>query len=542
MKSIAQPLLLSFIVIILLSGCQHTSEKQNGNFSQSEKNGITLLSINDVYRLQDPSGQDFGGLARVRAVRAQLEQQGNAVMMLHAGDFLHPSFNSRIFNGLGMIDILSQLDGDGKKFDDNMIAVFGNHEFDKKRLSQAPLLQDAIDQSQFHWLDSNIQWKPGVIQSDKFKHSLLRTINGIKIGFFGITTDMQHPEYIDAFDSPDATAKKLVTELRAAGADVVVALTHHWMPADRALLTLEEAYRPDLIIGGHEHTRQVHLINGRWILKADADAKSMVAVDISRSNDGSIQINPRIITLHSNLAKDKQLDAKIQYWDRQAELEFCKSKSLPEDCLEKTYGHTAVDLVAEEDEIRRFETNMGNFLADSTRQAFASCGVDAVMINAGAIRLNHNIAANASITQKHIEGLFPYSTDMYAIRINGEILQRMLQHAVTNWTASGHWLITSGFAYMHIPELAEARQIYMYGDDQELSPQREITAVVPEYLISANTDQDGYTMIDQSMRIDCPLNGTGLKRIFIDSLARQPNGIKPVLDRRICNTQRDRCQ
>ncbi|WP_395376410.1 bifunctional metallophosphatase/5'-nucleotidase [Marinicella sp. W31] len=542
MKSITHPLLLFFIVIILLSGCQHTTEKQNENFSKADKNSITLLSINDVYRLQDPSGQDFGGLARVRSIRAQMEQQGADVLMLHAGDFLHPSFNSRIFNGLGMIDILSQLDGDADAFDNNMIAVFGNHEFDKKRQSQAHLLQKAIDQSQFHWLDSNIQWQPETIQSDKLKQTILRKINGITIGFFGITTDIQHPEYINGFDSPDATAQRLVPELRAAGADIVVALTHHWLPADRALLTLEEAYRPDLIIGGHEHTRQALMINDRWIIKADADAKSMVAVDISRNEDGAVLIEPRIMTLHSNIKKDAALDANIQIWDRNAEIEFCKSKSLPQDCLNKTYGLTQVELVAEEDEIRRFETNMGNFLADSTRHAFKDCGADAVMINAGAIRLNHNIAAHSSINQKHIEGLFPYSTGMYAIRIDGAVLKRMLQHAVTNWTASGHWLITSGFAFMHVPELAQAEHVHMYGDDNELSPQREIVAVVPKYLISADTDQDGYTMIDQSMVVDCTLNGTELKTIFIDSLANQPNGIQPVLDRRICNTQRNICQ
>ena len=541
MNSFAQPLLIFSIVIILFSGCQHSPEKQNGNFPNVPKNSITLLSINDVYRLQDPSGQDYGGLARARGVRAQLEQQGRDVLMLHGGDFLSPSFNSRMFNGMSMVNVMSQLDGDAEAFDDNMIVVFGNHEFDNDNMSEAHLLQQTIDESQFYWLDTNIHWKDNSIQSDKFRHSMLREINGITIGFFGITTDMQHPEYINSFDSPDETAKRYVPELRAAGADVVVALTHQWLPADRALLTLPEAHRPDLIIGGHEHTQQVLMINDRWILKADSDARSMVAVEIVKENNGNINIAPSIIELYTEMEKDKALDIVIQAWDQKAELEFCKRNSQPSDCLSKIYGSTQVDLVAEEDEFRRYETNMGNFLADSARRTFKTCGADAAMINAGAIRLNHDIGAGFDITQKHIESLFPYPTKMYAIRINGAILKQMLDHTVWNWTASGHWLLISGFAYMHLPELAQAKDVYMYGDDDELSPQKEIIAVVPDYLISPNWDQDGYTMINESMVIDCAVNGTGLRKIFIDRLADHPEGISPIVDRRICNTQRDNC-
>jgi len=302
-----------------------------------------------VYKRQDPSGQDYGGLARVRAVRKQLEQQGQEVLMLHAGDFLHPSFNSRLYNGLSMVNVLSQLDGDAEAFDDNMVAVFGNHEFDQDKLSEAPLLQQAIDQSQFYWLDTNIHWRDNSIQSDKFQHSILRQINGITIGFFGVTTDVKHPEYIDRFDTSDDTAKRYVPQLRAAGADVVVALTHQWLPADQALLNLPEAYRPDLIIGGHENTLQVDVINNNWIIKADANAKNMVAVTVMKDSDGNIDIAPSIIELHTDLEKDAALDSVIQAWDQKAEMEFCKRKSLPADCLAKSYGSTQVDLIAEED-------------------------------------------------------------------------------------------------------------------------------------------------------------------------------------------------
>ena len=60
---------------------------RNANSGEIDLNdGFTILSLNDVYRIEGLVDSDMGSLARVRTIRKQLESQGD-VLVLHAGDF-----------------------------------------------------------------------------------------------------------------------------------------------------------------------------------------------------------------------------------------------------------------------------------------------------------------------------------------------------------------------------------------------------------------------------------------------------------------------
>ena len=143
--------ILFLIFILVLSSC-HTKK-------HSASPSFVILAINDVYRIEGLDQGNVGGLARVRALRNQLESEGKKVLLLHAGDFLYPSFSSRVDNGESMIHVLNFLDGFSPQFDDDMIITFGNHEFDKGKMKYMSNLQQRIDESEFNWLDSNINWK-----------------------------------------------------------------------------------------------------------------------------------------------------------------------------------------------------------------------------------------------------------------------------------------------------------------------------------------------------------------------------------------------
>ena len=90
-----------------------------------------ILHLNDIYRIEGLA-DGRGGLARVRTLRTELEQDcPGDVMITHAGDALFPSLLSRVFNGEQMIDALNSLDGNPDAFDARMFFTPGNHEFDK---------------------------------------------------------------------------------------------------------------------------------------------------------------------------------------------------------------------------------------------------------------------------------------------------------------------------------------------------------------------------------------------------------------------------
>lgn len=68
--------------------------------SVSPSESITLLAVNDIYRVEGVDNGGRGGLARLRTLRAELETQNPGhVVLLHAGDLIFPSLLSRMFKG-----------------------------------------------------------------------------------------------------------------------------------------------------------------------------------------------------------------------------------------------------------------------------------------------------------------------------------------------------------------------------------------------------------------------------------------------------------
>ncbi len=539
-KSIKQSILFSSTTLFLMVFITACNQKK-----PSPIKSFKILAINDVYRAEGLDKGTLGGLARVRTLRKQLLEEGEQVLFLHAGDFLQPSFSSRVNQGVAMIDVMNRLDGPNQIFDGNMIVTFGNHEFDKSKMKYLLRLQQRIDESEFTWLDSNINWlrdeKFGVIHSSKLQKWLIKDISGIKVGLYSLTTDMAKPAYIASFDNPIEVTKHFVPFLKSQGAQIVIALTHQRLSDDKKILNLEQKYRPDLVFGGHEHYRQLEQINGKWIVKADADALSAAVIDVSLDSDGIINILPVFIELDETTDKDLYLHQEIKNWLQKTSVKYCQKIKQDSNCLKEAYGSTKVKLIAEESEIRRFETNMGNYIADTAKQEFKVCDADISLINSGSIRLNHNIAANSNITRKHLEGMFPYPSNLQLIKINGKILRKMLTHTIDKWTANGHWLLVSGIKYIHNPENQSFSQLRWSDNNQAISDDETFTVIVPKYLIDKHTDHDGYDMIDESMIQDCVKNGSDLKKLLITRIKNTPNGIDPKVDGRICNVLRSNC-
>lgn len=541
------------LILIVCSACQHATknpgdaDNHDSAAANNNSNQLAIISINDVYRISGIDNGETGGLARVRELRKQIEANYEHVLFLHAGDFLHPSFISKQDNGAAMIKTLNMLDGALNVFDKNMLVTWGNHEFDKSKMKYVPMMNDLLAQSEFTWLDSNIRWKENSIKADNMIDHKLLNFGDFTVGVFSQSTDIAHPEYIESFVDFKTTAEKYVPWLRQQGADLVIALTHHWLPDDLAMMNLPADIRPDVIFGGHEHYVQTEQVNGNWILKADADGASAIVAEVTFSD--SVHIFPQVIQLNKNFPEDQETLELTQYLSQTNDSQYCQKLNLADDCLTTALGITNTQLIAEETEIRRFETNLGNVLADQVLAEFKSCGADVVLLNSGSIRLNQNIPANSAITVKHLEEMFPYPSDLRLIEFDSSLLADILAHSISSWTANGHWLQIAGFVFIHNPELQKVEHIHLKDheepnfDDTAIQAENvKIRAVVPYYLISDQTDHDGFEMINERMQQPCDANGAQVKAIFTNYLKSLPNGLTANRDFRICNTSRDTCQ
>ncbi|HKY95964.1 MAG TPA: metallophosphoesterase, partial [Kiloniellales bacterium] len=181
---------LGLLVLLALAGCAAQPPRVG------DSGTVTILSMNDVYRIEGVDGGAVGGPARLRTLRQELAAADPDLIVLHAGDFLYPSLLSRSYDGQQMVDVLNRLDGDPAAFDDRFIVTFGNHEFDKSALKHAALLDARIEESQFTWLGSDIDFAEDaqgqtLVAAPNLLERRLIEANGVTVGLFSLTTGVK---------------------------------------------------------------------------------------------------------------------------------------------------------------------------------------------------------------------------------------------------------------------------------------------------------------------------------------------------------------
>lgn len=516
-------MLVSFIPALLI-GCIRSPTT---TAPVGEATRCTLLTVNDSYRIEEVQ-PGRGGMARLRSLRASIEAEGQEVVLLHGGDFLFPSLPSRLTKGAHMVEALNLLDGDAAAMDPRMLVVFGNHEFDDARWKHAPALRQRMDESQFLWLGSNITFgrsdQFGELTSPQLRDTTTVTCGSLTLGLFGLTIDSKHPEYVESFGDPLEVARQRTAALRAQGVDQVIALTHQSLQADTDLLATLGDEGPDLVIGGHEHDWKQVEVGGRHVLKADADLRTAWRVDLTRGAAG-IERRSRRLELDTTVAPDAAVEAEVERLLVAHATQFCGEQG--PGCLDEPVGRAGVVLVGEELTIRRFETNLGSWVADLARAA--SPEADLAFVNSGGLRLNRDIAAGP-ITRREIEELFAFPSPLVRLELDGATLQRVIERSIEDWTGNGHWLQVSGISFVHDPVAGTATGLTLRSTGALITPDQRLVAVVPSFLVDPSLgDQDGYTLL--SGGTDLSLD---LKDLVLGALAAAPAGIAPQADGRIC--------
>lgn len=539
-----------------------------------------IVSINDVYNVQGIRRGHAGGLARVRALLREIETiHGEPPLFLHAGDALFPSLPSgpeRDGNvndgGKGMIEVLDALvpDATGATPSNRMMLTVGNHEFDRGECADAAELVQRMAESRFLWLADNIEFDFARCHAELTPDAAARlrtgdaagrpqpdtlvTVGGIRIGVFGLTTGMTQPDYVRRFAEPREVAKRRTAELRQQGAEVVIALTHLDVAEDRRILTELGRDGPDLIVGGHDHESMQTFVAAepddakapwtagrrqRAVFKADAEARSANVIVVTIEN-GKTSIDRELRTLEGQRpAPDAEVRKLVDGLIEAHEKRFCdahRPDAHPVDahCLEQPVGKAGTDVVGDETVLRSAESSLGNWLADLIAE---QCGTEVAFLNAGSIRLNDTIPAGESIRLRDVENMVRYPADLVRLTIDGATLRKVIAHATSAWPGNGHWLATSGIAFVHQPtapgmDVAPAR-LTLVKQRRALRDDDRIQIATTSFLAGGGDD---YAMLKSGMigaRESCR-DPSSLKELVLAALERSQGGIVPVVDGRVC--------
>jgi len=422
---------------------------------------VTILQVNDVYQFSPVDFGKSGGLGRVLTLRKKIMRESPNTLFLFSGDTISPSIESntkmdgKMLQGRQMIEAwnLTGLD----------YAAFGNHEFD-----YGPnVLLDRVRESNFKWLGANVfDKKTGKLFADT-PEFVVREFEGVKIGIFGIllpdTSRTSSPGANVDIREPCETAARVIPKIRAAGAQVIVALTHLSMREDKQLARCSGV---DLIIGGHEHTLLESMAGHAPIFKMTSDARELGQIDlnISRTTGKVESIDWRVWPVNEGVETDTDFAPLIaKYGD------LLKS-------LDQVVGRTDVKLDLASAMVRTQETNMANFIADVYRQ---STGADVALVNGGSIRADSEVEPG-NITRRDVLQALPYNNRIVKIQLSGAVLRAALEYGVAS--------VGPGEQPGRFPQVSGMRYVY----DARLKPGARLTSVTVNG--KALDDKQTYTL------------------------------------------------
>jgi 5'-nucleotidase len=467
---------------------------------------LTVLQVNDVYALEPVDEGRRGGLARLATLVKEVRARNPHTLFLLAGDFLSPSVLSTYLKGRQMVAVLDAIGLDA--------VTFGNHEFD----FGAAVLVERMRESRFAWVSSNVRDPRTGGALGGAQHDRLVTLGGIRIGLLGLTLPETAHRAVGGhealFDDPLRVGVDTANALRRRGAQVVIAITHQDMEADREL---GDKAAVDLIVGGHEHEPLVAETARAIVTKAGSDARYLVQVDLWVTREG--RLVERTFTFHEVSARippDPAVDALVARYNADFERE-----------LGGTIGRTDVALDARRQILRTQETGVGNFITDVMREALAA---DVAVMNGGGIR-GDKVVPPGPLIRRDVYALVPFSNAVVKVELTGLALRQMLEHGLAQAdNQGGGFLQVSGARVSydaHRP--AGQRIVTLEVGGKAVDPGARYTVATIDFIANGG---DGQTAFRGARVLVAPTSAPDLPTLVLRAIeARQT--IAPAVEGRL---------
>ena len=465
--------------VFLIVACSTVPEEK------TQPAGLTFIHLNDTYRIGAVEDGTAGGFGRVVTLIRDLQAEGRDVRILHGGDFLYPSLESQLWNGMQIVDAFNFMDALAP-----MYVVAGNHEFDPRTPAH---LVEAVRAAEFDWVGTNYRFATGEPDVDRALHErFLVDVDGRTVGFFGLLLHANDGgndrDYVPTEADYLAHAERAIEALDAAGADLIIGLTHLHLWTDVEIAELRTEYPQFMfIVGGHEHEPEYsELRNDRAaVMKGASNARRIWRIDVSFDAEGTPEIDARIIDVDETIVPDEAYAQLEEKWRSRLLERF--------PFLTAQVGEAAVPLDAREVTVRNRESNWGNFIVDQMRGAFGKPVADLAFINGGTLRIDDYIIGD--IAFEDIGRTFGFSSYLRHMTMSGAEFQEVLEAGYRGAGPSkGYFPQVSGFRVCVDRSRPEGDRIVSLqlphdGRWQEIEATREYGVVVPDFLYRGG---DGY--------------------------------------------------
>ncbi|MGC9521238.1 MAG: bifunctional metallophosphatase/5'-nucleotidase [Anaerolineae bacterium] len=421
-------ILIALVLTALLSGCTQLVGHSG------ETTTLTILYTNDEHGWMAPT-EDTGGAAGM--LRRWREEEGytpnGPFLVLGGGDIWTGPALSTWFDGEPMVEVLNVMGY-------HAVAV-GNHEFDYGLEG----LRERAAEAEFAFLGANVTAEGAPV--NPILPYVIETVAGpdgepgLQVGIIGLasqrtprTTMPTHVAGID-FEDYAATLARTAPEVREAGADVLVVVSHLCGPELQALVPVAADLDIAMMGGGHCHRRVerieegVALVEANWRMEAYARVDLTVDSDTGEVRDVAVAVKP-----NPPGPGDAEVEAVVARWEG----ELSEVLFIP-------IGYT-------ENGVRRGSNAMMNMVTDAWLAGYPA---DIAMSNPGGFR--QDIDAG-EITLADVVGVLPFDNTLVDVALTGEQVILSYQHGQRRPAVGG--MVREGTRYLIDGEPIDPDAVY----------------------------------------------------------------------------------
>jgi 5'-nucleotidase / UDP-sugar diphosphatase len=369
---------------------------------------FTLLLVNDIYKLGEDKGR--GGYARLAAIVKAERARGVPMLFCHAGDCYSPSLMSGFDQGAHIVEMQNRLGID--------VFVPGNHEFDFGKEVYAK----RISEQTYPTFAANLRDADGKVLPGH-QDAKLFELGGIKLGVVGVA--LENTGQVSSsgdlkFLPVIETLRTHVRELKALGADMIVAVSHTDRRVDYEIV---RSRLVDVLLTGHDHDLAIAYDGRAVMVESNEEGNYVTAIDISVSisGEGAARTVSWAPTFRVNDSRAFTPDPEMLVIVKKYEGELSKE-------LDVDVAVLAVELDSRSVSVRSGETAIGNLIADSIRIAL---GADIAITNGGGIRANKQYPVGHKLTRRDILSELPFGNRAVLTEITGKDVWAALENGVS---------------------------------------------------------------------------------------------------------------
>lgn len=418
--------------------------------ASQENFSFTILHSNDLHSHEASfleKGRNVGGISRIAHLIKSSKKNNPRVFAVDAGDIFQGTPYFEYYKGASEVECLNKAGYD--------IYTIGNHEFDEGSKN----LGEKLKAAKFDVISANLDPSADANLSQVVKASVVKTIDGEKIGFIGMITPVlnEMAPHLAGVKVKATGAnwmdplKAEIDNLKKQGVNKIVVVSHCGLELEKQMA--ESLPDVDVVVGGHSHTRLdkpviVKRADGSncYVVQTGCYGRALGRLDLAFDSKGELllpQSKYRLINITDKIFQDPETQAYVSEMGK------------PFAALQSTFIGNALGNF--DNKFKNYPTDspIGDLICDALANIGAEYGATIALQNRGGIRGG---IEQGQISVQRVREVLPFTNKMMVATLRGDALLQVLEKSVSG-VLGARFLDVAGLKYAYDPTMEAGKRI-----------------------------------------------------------------------------------